>query len=204
MGALTRPPSWGHLIGVRSTPQIHLVQTGIFLLLIPNVLAYHRLVSSHRRHKIPSCPEVLSNKTSLPLTIHPAQIYRALALDVPYHLRYRILRGYRYQHVHMIQHQVPFLYPALLLTSQLPQYFSKVLPQLFVQHFSSTLGNKYHMVFALPLRVTLGFHIRPSRSPSRVLGGSQVGVSLMDSRICQTSTASPAEPGELSYLLRRV
>ncbi len=54
----------------------------------------------------------------------------------------------------MIQHQVPFLYPALLLTSQLPQYFSKVLPQLFVQHFSSTLGNKYHMVFALPLRVT--------------------------------------------------
>ena len=54
----------------------------------------------------------------------------------------------------MIRHQVPFLDPALLLISQLAEHFSKVLPQLSVQYFSSTLGNKYHMVFALPLRVT--------------------------------------------------
>jgi hypothetical protein len=31
--------------------------------------------------------------------------------------------------------------------------------------------------------------------PSRLLGGSRWGVSSMDPCICQTSTASPAEPG---------
>jgi len=30
-----------------------------------------------------------------------------------------------------------------------------------------------------------------------VLSGSRLGVSWMDSRKCQTATASPAEPGEL-------
>ena len=43
----------------------------------------------------------------------------------------------------------------------------------------------------------LGFPFRPSRTPFRVLGGSRLGVSAMDSGICQTSTASPVEPGGL-------
>jgi len=34
-----------------------------------------------------------------------------------------------------------------------------------------------------------------------VLGGSRLGVSAMDSGICQTSTASPAEPGGLPFVL---
>ena len=39
----------------------------------------------------------------------------------------------------------------------------------------------------------LGFPFRPSRTPFRVLGGSRLGVSAMDSGICQTSTASPRQ-----------
>jgi hypothetical protein len=34
-------------------------------------------------------------------------------------------------------------------------------------------------------------------APSRVLGGSRLEVSLMDSLKCQTVTATPAEPGDL-------
>ncbi|HTT24340.1 MAG TPA: hypothetical protein VMG82_35780, partial [Candidatus Sulfotelmatobacter sp.] len=49
-----------------------------------------------------------------------------------------------------------------------------------------------------------GFPFRPSRTPFRVLGGSRLGVSAMDSGICQTSTASPAEPGGLPFVLEQV
>jgi hypothetical protein len=52
--------------------------------------------------------------------------------------------------------------------------------------------NEYHMVFALPLRVAQASRLVHREIPFRVLGGSRSGVFLMDSTICQTSTASPA------------
>lgn len=123
------------------------------MLLIANVLSDHRLIPPNRRYKVPSGPEVLTDKISLLLPIHPGQMDRALALDIPNHLRHRVLRRYRYHHVHVIRHQVPFLNPAFLLQRQLAKYLSKVLPQLPVQRLSPTLRNEYHVVFALPFRV---------------------------------------------------
>ena len=74
-------------------------------------------------------------------------------LDIPNYLRHRVFRGYRNHHVHVIRHQVPFLYPAFLLLRQLAKHLSKVLPQLHVQRLSPALRNEYHVVFALPFRV---------------------------------------------------
>ena len=42
------PISFGHLVGGRSSPQVQLVQALVFVLLIPDVLADHRLVPTHR------------------------------------------------------------------------------------------------------------------------------------------------------------
>jgi hypothetical protein len=56
----------------------------------------------------------------------------------------------RYQHMHMILHQVAFFYPALLVLRQLLEYLPKMRPEFFVQRLSSALGNEYHMLFARP------------------------------------------------------
>jgi hypothetical protein len=69
--------------------------------------------------------------------------------------------------VHVIGHHVPFEDLTLLLLRQSVEYLSKVSLQLPVQRLSAT-----------------------------VLGGSRSRVSLMDSRICQTPAASPAERGD--------
>jgi hypothetical protein len=53
--------------------------------------------------------------------------------------------------MHMIGHQVPLFDSALFLLRQFAEYLTQMPSQLPVQHFSSALGNKHHMVFALPL-----------------------------------------------------
>jgi hypothetical protein len=60
-----------------------------------------------------------------------------------------------------------FFDPALFLLGQLAEHFAQMLAQALVQHLPAPLRDE-------PL-----------------------GVSWMDSRKCQTPTASPAEPGEL-------
>ena len=47
---------------------------------------------------------VLPDEAALPFTVNPRHMNGALALDIPHHLRYRILRWYRDQHMHMILH----------------------------------------------------------------------------------------------------
>ena len=41
------PFPFGHLVGGRSSPQVQLIQALVLLLLVPNVLADHRLVPTH-------------------------------------------------------------------------------------------------------------------------------------------------------------
>ena len=94
--------------GGYSLPQTELLQAFIFFLLILDVLADHSFVSPHRRHKVPSCPKVLPDKFPLPLSLHPRQVNRALALHKTDHVRYRVLRWYLDKHVDVIRHQVPF------------------------------------------------------------------------------------------------
>jgi hypothetical protein len=54
----------------------------------------------------------------------------------------------------MIGHQVPLLDPAFLLRGQILEHFTQMLPQLPVQLLAPVLGDKDHMVLAIPLRVT--------------------------------------------------
>ena len=67
------PPEGGRL-----TPQIHLLQAAVLLLLISDVLPYHRFVSTYGRDEVPSCPEMLPYKIALLLSVYTGQMDRAL------------------------------------------------------------------------------------------------------------------------------
>ena len=62
--------------------------------------------------------------------IRPRYVNRALPLQVADHLRHRILRRDRNQHVHVVRLQMTFQYPALTLTRQLAQNFTQMHPNL--------------------------------------------------------------------------
>src|SRR6478609_4266768 len=96
-------------------PQLHLLQSHIFSLLVLDVFADHCFIAPHRRHKVAARPEMLPYKASLPLRVHPRQMDRALALDEPHHLRHSILRWNRNEHVYRVGHHVPFENLTLLL-----------------------------------------------------------------------------------------
>jgi len=53
-------------------------------------------------------------------------------------------------------------------------------PQLTVQHRPSILRYKYDVVLAVPLRVALAFYLVHPVSSFRLLGGSRLEVSAMD------------------------
>ena len=69
--------------GGRSAPQIHLIQAAVLLLLVPDVLAYHRLVPTYRRDEVPSGPEMLPHNISLLLAVYTRQMDGALPLMNP-------------------------------------------------------------------------------------------------------------------------
>jgi hypothetical protein len=122
-------------------------------LLFPDVFPYHGFVSTYGRDEVPSGPEVLSHEVPLPLPVYTGQVDRALAFDKPDHLGDSVFRWDRDHHVHVIHEEMAFLNPTFLLQSQSAEDISEVLPQLHIQRLSAALGNEYHMIFALPLRV---------------------------------------------------
>ena len=65
LGPLTRPRSLGPPEGGSSAPQIHLLQTLVFLFLLLDVLAYYLGVSSYCGYEISPRPEVLAYEVSL-------------------------------------------------------------------------------------------------------------------------------------------
>ena len=72
--------------------QPKLVEAIVFLLLPSNVFPDHAFVSTDGRHKVSARPEVLADEIPLPLSERPRDVNRALSLDVPDHLRDRVLR----------------------------------------------------------------------------------------------------------------
>ena len=87
--------------------------------------------SNHRTHccGIERHPTDLPHKVSAPLAKMPGNVDRTLPLDIPDHLRNRILRRNRDHHVHVIPHQMALLDLALFLPSQTTENFPKVLPK---------------------------------------------------------------------------
>ena len=64
----------------------------IFLLLAPDVLSDLLLALSHRRHEVPSRPEVLPHVIPLFPLVRPRDVDRAPAFDVSHHVQDRQLR----------------------------------------------------------------------------------------------------------------
>jgi len=75
------------------------------------------------------------------------------SLHIPNYLGHRIFRRYGDQHVNMVRLQMPFQYLTLLLPSQLMQNLTKVLSQLAIKRFLSTLRYPHDVVLAFPPRV---------------------------------------------------
>jgi hypothetical protein len=109
-----------------ATPFLNAGLRKFFLLLVSDVLPYHRFVASHRRDEVPSRPEVLTHEVALSLSVHPRKVDCALAFDKAHHLRHRVLRWDRQHHVHVIGHQMPLFNPAFLLRGQLSEYLTQV------------------------------------------------------------------------------
>src|SRR5690349_22142952 len=53
---------WSSDVCSSDLPKIHLVQSLIFLLLLPDVLTNYALIAAHGGHEEPSCPEVLAHE----------------------------------------------------------------------------------------------------------------------------------------------
>src|SRR5215831_3159789 len=124
MGSLTRPGLQEPPKGGNSSPQVQLLQTRVLCFLFLNVFAYLFLVPSDRGYKVPPGPEVLTYEVPLPFTISPGQVDRTFPLDEANHLRHRIFRRNRNQHVHVIREKMTLFDPALFLLRQPAKYLS--------------------------------------------------------------------------------
>ena len=82
-----------HLMVAPLSPKLHLLQPPILSFLMPDVLPGHFLVPTHRRNKLPSSPKRLPHVVPTLAPIHSRQVNRALAFDIPHHLRYRSFGG---------------------------------------------------------------------------------------------------------------
>src|SRR6185437_3835764 len=132
-------------------------------------------------HKVPALPAVASRNVD-----------GALSLQIPHHLRHRVLRRYRQQHVHMIDHQVPFPNLTFLVPRQFPEQTAQVLAQRPVECLASVFRDEHHMIFAFPLRMLktlISVHFLSFLLLT--LSGSQHGFSS-HSRSCQTLGVFPA------------
>jgi hypothetical protein len=121
--------------------------------LISNVSPDHFLIAAYGRDKISASPEFVTQEISHLAFDILRDPYRALPFHVPDDLRHRILRGYRYQHVNMIGHQVAFLDPALLPSCQIVKYLAQVPLDLPEQQLLAVLRREHDVVLALPSRV---------------------------------------------------
>ena len=77
------------------------------------------LVPSDRGYMIPSHPKMHPCKILLLSQVDPRYENRTLSFDIPYYLKYGIFRGNRYQHMHVITHQMPLFNTTLSLAHQL-------------------------------------------------------------------------------------
>ena len=73
--------------------------------------------------------------------------------DIPDHLRNRVFRRNRHQHVDVIRQQMPFLHPTLPLLGQTPQHVPQVVPQAAIQGLAAILRDENDVILTLPFRV---------------------------------------------------
>ena len=126
----------------------------VFFVLISNVCPDHLFIESNRGHKVTSGPEILTCEILGLPGKSSCYRYRTLPFDIANHILYRVLRRNANTDMHVIQHQMTFHNLTFLLFRQLPQYLTKMLADRSKYHFLTPLRNKYHMIFAIPFRMT--------------------------------------------------
>ena len=94
-------------------------------------------------------PEMLAGEVSF-FTSQAGNRDRTLPFQKPDHGRYRVLRGDRDAHVHMVRHQVSFDNLALLLPSQRVEDRTQFPTCLAEDRFSPSFGYEHNMVLAVP------------------------------------------------------
>ena len=116
---------------------------------------YARIVFSSRptvETKYPRAKKMLPYKIPLPLTIYPRQVYGALPLDVPNHLRNAYFGGIA---INMCTWSL-IKCPSSIRLSFCPASFLNTSPrcdsQLRVKRLATTFRDPYHVILALPIR----------------------------------------------------
>jgi hypothetical protein len=112
--------------------------------LFADVLADLLQFEPARGHRITAGPAVFAGEVSL-LSAHTHNRDGALPLQEPDHGGDRVFGWYRYAHVHMIRHPVPFHDLAFLLLRQRVEDGSQLLASLAEDYFPSSFGNQDHM-----------------------------------------------------------
>jgi len=76
-----------------------------------------------------------------------------LALEKPDHRGHGMLRGNRNTHMYVIWHQMTFHNLTLFLPGQSVGYFSALPTGFSKPYLAPSVGNKHHMLFAVPSRM---------------------------------------------------
>jgi len=126
--------------------------------LFSNILLHTLQLEPHRGHRVTARPKVRAGEIPLLLLYSPGDGQRALPFHKPHHRRHRMLRRNLNTHMDMIRQQVPLNDPALLLACQLVTNLSQRLPQLPIDRLATILGDKDHVILAIPPRVGQAFH----------------------------------------------
>lgn len=134
--------------------QTLLVKFLVVLFLVANVLADRAFIDPHRGHEIPPRPEVVTFEASIPTHEIAGRPNRTLALDVPNHMRNRMLRWNPEHHMYVVWAQMPLQDLTLPLPGQLVKHLPEVATYLAVEHFPTALRDEHNVVLALPFRMT--------------------------------------------------
>src|ERR1700758_4753731 len=145
----------GRLIGFWAAEilQLELIQLPIGQFLVSDIGPDHLLVPTDGPGKGFASPRILAQKIphlSVGILRDP---YRTLPFHVSDDLCHRIFRRYRYQHMDVIRHQMPFLDPALLPSRQIVKHLTQMTLYLAEQKLLAVLRRKHDVVLALPGRV---------------------------------------------------
>jgi len=157
LGPLASGPVSHLKVAVLLLPETELVDPPVLRLLMPDVLADSYFVPTYGRYEVATCPEVLPDEIALLLQILPRDLDRALAFDVADHLRHRVLRRDRDQHVHVVGHQMPLLDGTPLVLRKRSQELTDMSTQRSVENLAPIFWNEHDVVLALPLRVVQRF-----------------------------------------------
>src|SRR6516164_9210259 len=120
--------------------------------LFADVLADLLQLKSDRGHGVSTGPEMLAREIPL-FAAQSGHRNSALPLEESDHRSHRMLGGNCDAHMHVVQQQMPFVNLALFLPGQRVENRPEVRTEFRKQHLPPPLGDKHHMVFAVPLRM---------------------------------------------------